>query len=256
MNKLKLIFKLSARMVKEKYKGSFFGIFWSLLTPLVLLGIYSFVFSSVLGAKWGGGTTNNFALYIFPGILLHQFLLEVLAASSSSLNRYKELVTKVVFPIEVIVPSLVLAAIFQFFMGFILFLTGIFIFSPELVNINYILLPVIILPYIIFALGMGWFFSVIGAFFKDINQMIAIIGTLVLFSSTVFYPLENLPEKYRTILSLNPITTIVDNIRNVTLENGAVNFGALAIYYAVAFVILVCGYITFSRLKKIYPDVI
>ncbi|MEF9889702.1 ABC transporter permease [Citrobacter sp.] len=247
---------LVIRDIKSRYNGSYIGVLWSIITPIVMLAIYTFVFSVVFKAKWGvdSGSKTEFALVLFAGMIMFNLFSECIARSTSLIIQNANYVKKVVFPLEILVPVCVGSALFNFIVSFSVWIIA-YVVLNGIPPITFFLFPLILLPFIFFVAGVCWLLSALSVFIRDIAQFINIIITVLLFMSPVFYPVTALPENYRHYLFINPLTYFVETFR------AFIFFGqGIDIFYPICFVasllMLWMGFFFFQKTRKGFADVI
>lgn len=254
-----VIFEMSKRDIVSRYKGSFIGIFWSLINPIFMLTVYTFVFSVVFKARWGHGAADEpktqFALILFVGMIIHGFLAENLMRAPGLILQHANYVKKVIFPLEILPVVTLLSVLFHTFISFAVLILAFTIFNG-IPHWTVLLAPLIFLPMIIFTVAASWFLSALGVYLRDIGQIIGIITTLLLFLAPVFYPLSALPPVFQHIVMINPLTFIIEESRNVIIWGGTPDFKGLAIYTVASIVCLWLSYIWFQKTRKGFADVI
>lgn len=215
-----LWWKLSRREVEGRYRGSIIGWGWTFITPLMMLAVYTFVFSQVFKARWGeldSGSPLIFAINLFTGLIVFTIFAETCNASPNAIISKANLVTKVIFPLEILPVVTVTAALFHGLTSLVVLI--IFqIMSKGTVPLSMTWLPLVWLPLIGGCLSLSWFLSAIGVFLRDIGQVVGVTTSLLMFMSAVFYPLSSLPEKWQPILRLNPLITIIEQTRLICVE--------------------------------------
>lgn len=256
-----IIFQMIKREIRSKYKGSFLGIAWSFLTPVLMLFVYTFVFSVVFNARWPmhqGGlaeTKTSFAIFLFIGLLIHGLFAEIISSSTSIIEANANLVKKVVFPLEILSHIKAGAALFNFCIGIsVLSLAFLIIGIPF--HITFLLIPLVMLPLTLLAIGLAWFISSLSVYVKDIAQPINILVTVLLFLSPVFFPITSVPESYRSLIALNPLTFIIEQARIVLVIGEAPNWIELLKYTIISLAIFWFGYAWFQKTRKGFADVI
>ena len=252
-----LIFQMTKREVVGRYRGSVLGIAWSFFNPLIMLAVYTVVFSTVFQAKWGVGSDSKteFALVLFIGMIVHGVLAESMNNSPSLMLRNISYVKKVVFPLEVL-PWVV--------MGSTLFhaLISVIVWSLFYIVVNYsfqwtaILLPLVFLPLVLFSLGVSWMLASLGVYIRDIGQMTGVLTTILLFMSPIFYPASRLPEPYQTIIYLNPLTFIIEQARDVLMWGNMPNFTGMVIAYLISILVAWIGFAWFQKTRQGFADVL
>lgn len=244
-----LITQLVRRELSLKYKGSILGAMWAVLTPLLMLCIYTIFFSLVIKAKWGGAgfESESFALLLFAGLLVHVFFSEVLVGAPHLIVSNANYVKKIVFPIEVLAIVQTITASVGLVINLLILLIFVTIFDgfpPPTIFFSLL----VALPLFLVGLATSWIVSALGVFFRDLSQITGLASAALLFASPVFYPVSALSERLQGYLYLNPLTFIIEEMRIVVIADGLPNFGALALYIIVA---ALFSYISFLFVKKV-----
>jgi lipopolysaccharide transport system permease protein len=252
-----LIRSLVNREVVGRYRGSFMGILWSFFNPIFMLLVYTFVFSVVFKARWNSGSDSKteFALVLFAGLLVFNLFSECFNRAPLLVLSNVNYVKKVVFPLEVLPWIALGSALFHAMISLSVWLTAyvIFVGLPQL---TILWLPFAVLPLVLFIMGLSWALSAAGVYLRDISQLTGMATTTLLFVSPIFYPASSLPEKYREILYLNPLTPTIEMVRDVLYWGKAPNIILLATYTLSASFIAWTGFAWFQKTRKGFADVI
>ena len=253
----RLIISLVEREIHSRYKGSIFGIFWVLLNPVFLLLIYTFVFSIVLKTRWDGqiNSTRSFALILYAGLIVFNFFSECIAKSPSLITANVNLVKKVVFPLEILPIVTVGAALFHLTINLFAWFIFYFIFIG-LPSVGSLLFPIIFLPLVFFTLGAIFFISSLGVYLRDINQIIGLLITMLLFLSPIFYPISAIPAEYQILLMLNPLTTGIEMSRDVLLMGIMPNVYPYMCYLIFSLLVFSLGLRWFEKTRIGFADVL
>lgn len=252
-----LIKQFTRREISSRYRGSVLGFFWSILNPLFMLIIYTYVFSVILNAKWGSGSANKieFAMILFCGITTFNLFAEVVSRAPSLILSNVNYVKKVVFPLAILPVVTICSAMVNFIINIIiLFLTMTIIGNSIYWTI--LLLPLVILPLMLLSLGFGWIFSSLGVYFRDIGQITTIAMQALLFLSPIFYPVSIIPENLRVIYYINPIGYVVEDMRKIIIWGEAPNWLWLFYGNLIAISIALFGYWCFQKMKGGFADVL
>lgn len=253
-----LIRILTWREVSGRYRGSFLGSLWSLLTPLLMLGVYTLVFGVIAPTRWPGVEDQGigmFALRLLAGMVVHGLLAETLSRGPTLVTSQPNYVNKIVFPLEALAWVNLLTGLFHTATALLvlvllngLFGTG---FSLQLLA-----LPIIFLPYALMLIGLVWLVAGLGVYLRDLAQVIGPLIMVAMFLGPVFYPRSAMPEAVQSWLVLNPITVPVEQVRRVVFEAQWPQWSILAQYalFAVAFYLF--GLWVFTKLKKGFADVL
>ncbi|KKW49655.1 ABC transporter permease [Pantoea ananatis] len=253
-----LIYQMTKREITSRYRGSALGMLWSFINPLLMLIVYTFVFSVVFKAKWPGTaeeSKSQFAIILFAGMIIHAFYCEVLNLSSGNIVGNSNYVKKVVFPLEILTLITCFAALFNMFIStVVLFLINIIL--GDALHWTMILTPVVVLPLFILAVGTGWLVSALGVYIRDISQFMGVLTSLLLFLSPVFFSLNSLPAEFRGVIELNPLTFIIEQFRKVFIFGEWPDFLGIAIYTVVSLIFTFISYRIFNKLRKGFADVL
>lgn len=256
-----LLRQFARRAIELRHRGSFLGILWAVLTPLLSLSIYTFVFGFVFEGRFTtdpNETNLDYALGIFLGLVLFNFLSEVLAQSPSVIVTQPNFVKKVVFPLEVLPAATVAAASFTAVLSLALAVIGVGVFGNGL-DWHALLMFVIVPPVVLIAFGCAWFFSAFGVFIRDIASAMPFVVHVLVYLSAVFYPLrllEKLPHWAQTALQANPLLHAVNNLRRAVLWHQDVEPSSIAFLWACGLLTCLIGYATFRKLRPAFADVI
>ncbi|MCK5610594.1 ABC transporter permease [Candidatus Pacearchaeota archaeon] len=253
-----LIWQLVKREVVGRYKGSLIGTTWSFLNPLLMLGVYTFVFSVVFKARWGVAENESrlsFAIILFSGLIVHEFFAECLSRSPTLLLSNSNYVKKVIFPLEILPLIVIGSALFQSAINLIVLIFAMLIFQLD-IHITIFFIPLVMLPLIIITTGLAWFISSTGIFLRDINQIIGIITTILLFVSPIFFPISAVPQPLQFLIFLNPLTFIIEQLRAVVIWGDFPNWRGLSIYGLISFLISWFGLWWFQRMRRGFADVV
>lgn len=254
-----LIVQMTKREVVGRYKGSAMGLAWSFLNPVFMLAVYTFVFSEIFKSRWGGigvdDSKTQFALVLFVGMIVLSLFNEVLNRAPNLILSNINYVKKVVFPIEILPVIVMGAALFHSLISFGVLLTAFAIFNGYL-HWTAVLTPLVLLPLVILTLGLAWIVASLGVFLRDVGQTISLITTLLMFLAPVFYPVTAVPERFRPIIMANPLTFIIEQLREVVIWGRMPNWAGMSIYTIAASIVAWAGYAWFQKTRKGFADVL
>jgi lipopolysaccharide transport system permease protein len=228
------------------------------LAPLLLLGVYTFVFAVIFQARWpgaasGGGTTGEYALVVFSGMLLHGFFAECLTRAPTLVLGNANFVQKTVFPLEVLAVAQLLAALVHLAATLaVLLLFQLFINGPP--TLTTVLLPLVVAPVALFALGCMWIFGALTVYFRDMAQLVGLLVTALFFLSPVLYPISAVPEFLRPLLYANPLTFPIETARGLLFAGVLPEPRAYLVYCLAAGAFAVAGLWVFRALKDGFAD--
>ena len=233
------------------------GIAWSFFNPLIMLAVYTLVFSTVFQAKWnvGSDSKTEFALVLFIGMILHGVLAESMNNSPALMLRNISYVKKVVFPLEILPWIVMGSTLFHALISVLVWLVF-YIVVNHTFQWTALFLPFIFLPLILFSLGVSWVLASLGVFIRDIGQMTGVLTMILLFMSPIFYPASMLPEPYQTIIYANPLTFVIEQARDVLMWGSFPDWSGLIVSYIVSVLVAWCGFIWFQKTRKGFADVL
>ncbi len=253
---IELVSQLILRDLNAKFKGTLFGVVWSLLLPLLTLSMYVIVFGSFMKAKWPGtSSTADFTIILFCGLVVHMFFAECINRSATLIVSHPNYVKKVVFPLEQLIWVPIGSAAITFAISVFVLITFKLFLSGSL-SWTVLLIPVLFLPLIVMASGLGLIFSAVGAYFRDLAQILPILTQGLMFLSPVLYPIENVPKAYHWILYLNPLTLIVEQLRVLVFEGKLFDLLAVSQYLAISLIVFYFGLRFFRFLRPGFADVV
>jgi homopolymeric O-antigen transport system permease protein len=251
-----LVRSLAKRELVARYRGSALGLIWAILTPIVMIAIFTLIFAGIFKAKFGAsGSQWDYALYLFCGLLPWNAFQESLQASASTIVTHANLVKRVVFPLETLPVALSLAAVGNQMFGTAVLIVAILLLRHE-VHATILFLPLLVIPQLIATLGAAWLLASMGVFVRDIVQGISLVLMAWFYVTPIIYPEALVPEGYRGIINLNPFTPLVRNYRRILLEHTVPDWQGLAYFTAFATLSFVVGYWWFARTRKSFADVI
>ncbi|MHB1245448.1 MAG: ABC transporter permease [Sulfuriferula sp.] len=254
-----LIVQMTRREVAGRYKGSVLGLAWSFFNPVFMLVVYTFVFSEIFKSRWGGAggdeSKTQFAVILFVGLIMLGLFTEVLNRAPTLILANVNYVKKVVFPIEILPVIAMGAALFHSLISLGVLLAAFALFNGY-VHWTVIFVPLVMLPLVILSLGFAWMLASLGVFLRDVGQTIAIITTVLMFLTPIFYPITAVPERLRPFIMANPLTFIVDQAREVLVWGHPPNWTGLGIYTLIAIFIAWAGYAWFQKTRKGFADVL
>ena len=252
-----LIKALVQREVVGRYRGSVLGILWSFFNPVVMLIIYTFVFSVVFKARWSGGSDSKteFALVLFAGLIVFNLFAECFNRAPSLILSNVNYVKKVVFPLEILPWVALGSALFHTLVSLGVWLIAyIILFGTP--HITALLLPLVMLQLLLFIMGLSWGLASLGVYLRDVSQFIGMATTVLMFLSPIFYPVTALPEEYRHLLLFNPLTPAIEQARDVLVWGKVPDVTMLSVTLLGAALIAWLGFAWFQKTRKGFADVL
>jgi lipopolysaccharide transport system permease protein len=248
-----LLFFLTWRDVKVRYKQTSLGIAWAILQPLLTMLIFTVFFGKLAGIENRTGGIP-YPIFAYAGLLPWTFFSNALTNSGNSLIGSSNLITKVYFPRMIIPGAAVAAGLVDFGVAFLI-LGALMIYYGVVLSLTILMLPVLAVLTALLALGMGMWFSALNVKYRDVRFALPFLIQLWMFLSPIIYPSSFLPEKYRWFLMLNPLTGIIEGFRSA-LFGKPLNWIALGISTSITLVVLLYSAYSFRRMEKNFADII
>lgn len=250
-----ILLLLVGRDVSNRYKGSLLGRLWPLLHPLGQLLIYSFVFSLVLKIKFGeSASTSNFAIYFMTGMIPWSIFAESVSRATTVILENPNFVTKVVFPTEILPLVNLFSALCTQFLAFTILLAAVVIFGGG-IHSSILWLPLPIACLILFSGGISWILASLGVFVRDTRHFVSLALQAGMYATPILYPSSSVPSEYQWVLTINPLSGIIDDCRRVLLEGHSPDWSRMAVYSTCSILICCLGFLFFMKTKKSFADV-
>jgi lipopolysaccharide transport system permease protein len=255
-----LVWQFTERNFHARHKGSYLGLAWAVLNPLLLLGLYFVVFDLIFGARFGvaNETPVDDTLALLLGMTVFRFFGDVIAESPAIIVGSPNLVKKVVFPVEVLPVANLGACCFNFAISMVLVLLGMCLFGRGMPATT-LWMPVIIVPMALLAAGLSWLLAALGVFFRDVSQLTQFLSILLMYLSAVFYPpalaISKAPRIW-AVIRFNPVLQIIVMLRNAMLWRQPLNLAHVGWLYVGCGAICMLGYACFALLRYTFADVL
>jgi lipopolysaccharide transport system permease protein len=252
-----LLWQFARREISGRYRGSLLGFGWAIVNPLLLLAIYTFVFSVVFRMRWDGPVADrgSFALVIYAGMIVHGFFAECITRAPTLVVDNRNLVKRVVFPLELLPWSALVVAAFHFAVGVALIAAAVLVKSGGL-PASAAALPLIVAPLALFTLGFTYAFAALGVYLRDLSQLVGFFALTLLFLSPVFYPVSAVPEDWRFIIAVNPIAAFIELVRGALIYGHWPDARMLALAWAGGLAVAWLGFYGFQRTRRGFADVL
>lgn len=233
------------------------GLFWSFFNPLILLTVYTFVFSEIFKARWSGGgdSKTEFALLLFAGLIVFNLFSECVNRAPTLIISNPNYVKKIIFPLEIMSIISLLSAMYHAMVSIAVWLVA-YSFLTGIPHITALYLPLYIIPLCIFITGISWILSSLGVYFRDVSQFIGSLTTILMFLSPIFYPASTLPERYRSFLYINPLTPVIEGVRDVLFWGKSPNFNMIVTLWIGSLLMAWMGFSWFQKTRKGFADVL
>jgi lipopolysaccharide transport system permease protein len=253
-----LLIRFTSRQIERQTKGSWLGTLWVLVNPLLMLGLYTFVFGMIMGGNFNV-TPNpgpfDYPLGIFIGLTVMGLVTETMGQSPTIILSHQNLVKKVVFPLHLLPMASVGSIFFKTSMSCLL--AGLFvIIAGNDLTWDMLWFPIILFPVLLCAMGIAWLLSALGVYFRDSQQLMAFFATALFYGSAVFYPSKSIPEGVYAYLRFNPVLHAIELSRDVLLWNIPLDFLKLAYLYGCGGMLFLLGLFTFQALRSGFADVL
>ena len=252
-----LFVRLLKRDIQSSFRGSALGLLWVVITPLVLVGIYSFVFGVILKSSWAVQTQTalDVPLLYFTGLMFFSFFMEILSRSPDFIRQNKSYVTKMIFPVEIMDWVLIGTATFKLVIALTLLILFMVLLTGRL-PLTVLQVPILLFPFLMMMVGIAWVISALGTFIRDFSHVFTAIGPVLLFVSPVFYTVEQVPDVAQPFYYINPVTYIVESLRGVLFFDRTISWPAYGAYFLVSMLLMVGGFKFFQRVRPGFADVI
>ena len=250
-----LIATMVKRDISGRYAGSFGGAFWTVIQPILLMAVYSFVFGVILKGRFGDSDDpTNYIVYFLAGLLPWLAVSEAVGRAPTVIIEYSNFVKKLVFPVSILPVNLLVSGLFGQVLALVVFLLLMLAFGREL-TITVLWIPALLVPQILLTLGLSWFLAALGVVFRDLGQLMGFVITIWFFTTPICYAEANLAG-YLWIFDKNPMYVLVGAYRAVLIEGVAPDLVPLAILTAASFASVILGYAWFHRMKPSFPDLV
>lgn len=251
-----LIGNFVKRDLLARYKGSTMGVCWSVVQPIVMLILYTYVFSTILKVRVGPADgTGIFAIYLFCGMLPWNAFQEAVSRSATVVLDNANLIKRTVFPAEILPIYIVASGLVNELIGLGVLLVAVLLTAKTLSPVL-LFLPVVLLLQGAFTLGLAWIIAAINVFLRDVGQLLGMALTLWLFLTPVFYPPSLVPPSLKWVLLINPMMWVVESYRSVILRGTMPSLTGLLALALCASIAFVAGRLLFRRMQGAFADVI
>ena len=234
--------------IRGKYKGSFLGVLWSFLNPLLMVLVYALVFPYIMRMN-----VPNYLVYLITGVIPWNFFTTCITTGCNCVWINGGIIKKVYFPREILPISVVVAGLINFLISCVIVLIFT-VFGGIGISIQLLWLPLIAIIQSALSLGLLFVLSAINVYVRDIEYLVAFLLNLLFYATPILYTASMFPSKVRWILYLNPMSTIVDAYRSIFYYKVMPNLASLALVGILSFIILIIGYIIFRKLEKGFAE--
>jgi homopolymeric O-antigen transport system permease protein len=253
-----LVWQLMQREIAGRYRGTILGISWSFFQPLLMLAVYTFVFSVVLKTTWRGEMSDgkvNFAIILFSGLIVHGLFSECINRAPNLVLTSVNLVKRVVFPLEILAVVMIGVTVFHLIVGLLILFAAMLLFGLDFHGTIFYL-PLVLSPLILMTLGLTWFLAAAGVYLRDLGHVVVVVSTVLLFLSPVFYPISAVPGQIRMLIYLNPLTFIIEQVRAVLIWGETPAWSGVVVYGLCSLFVAWLGFYVFQWTRKGFSDVL
>lgn len=254
-----LIKQFTKREFDLKYKGSMLGGLWSFITPLLMLAVYTFIFSVVFNARWGLEQSDNkfeFAMIIFSGLIMYNIFNETVSKSTTIILSNVNYVKKVIFPLEILPFTALLSSLINALLNILVLILGIMIFVPGWNIEGIIISTIFLIPISLFSLGFAYIVASVGVYIRDLTYTIGVFLNILFYVTPIFYPISLVPEFMHPIMNLNPLTFLIEGFRNAVFASELPNFIHFLTFTLIGYLFMLLSFYLFHKLKRGFADVI
>lgn len=253
-----LIFQLIRLFIQRRYRGSFLGILWSVLTPLCLLAVYTLAFSYILGIGWDAGGRSGhagFALVLFCGLVVFDLFSHSVNQAPGLMASHPSFVKRVIFPTQILPLAMVLAELVDSLIKLAILCLAILILQGGFPG-TALWVAAVYVPLVLLCLGCSFFLSVWGAFFRDTAHAVAILSQMLFFLTPIFYPLHIVPGWLKPVLAVNPLAQMVEFFRRTLLWGEGLPWLAWTLVTLACLWLCIAGYSFFMKNRREIADLV
>ncbi len=261
-----LIAQLTRREVVGRYRGSHLGIFWSFVNPVLLLCIYTFVFKYIFNARMVPGHPDegwaDYALFLFAALIIFNLFAECLSRAPNLIVINANYVTRVVFPLELLPLTVVLGSLVHLLISFVPLCLAVLVTRGGHMHATVAYWPLLLVPVTAWALAITWIVSALGAFLRDLNEIMLALTQILMYASAIFYSLEglmankNVPPQLRTLIQFNPLAYFSEESRSLVVWGKPMDWSTYGWMTLAGVVAMIIGYQLFMNVKQAFADVI
>ena len=256
-----LVKYMTQREITRSYQGSHLGLVWAFLSPLLMVVLLTVIFSEVVGLRFReitGDSSLNFGLYLYCGLIPFLTYSQALSAGLNVMRRNSNLVKGVVFPLEILPVTTVVASLIQNVFGVGALMLVLAVLEHRL-HWTVLLLPLVILPQLLFTLGLCYLITVAGAYVPDMRGALGAVVRATFFITPIIWPISRVPEDWRFLVDYNPLAIMVESYRDLILEGDPLSLPSgmsYSYFFLVGLALFVLGLVVFNRVKHNFADLI
>lgn len=234
--------------ITGRYKGSFLGFLWTLLNPLLMLCVYSVVFQFVFRSN-----IEHYSIYLFICLMPWNAFANTIAVGTTCVSNNASILKKVYFPREILPLAVVISNTIQYFFSAVIIFIALLV-SGVGISWTALFLPVIVLAQAIFSLGLIMVLSAGNVYIRDVQYIMNPVMMIWMYACPILYSISMVPERFLKIYRLNPMTLIMEQYQNILYNKQMPDLSSLGVVYLVSIVMLIIGYLTFSKLQRRFAE--
>lgn len=244
------------RDVVGRYKSSLLGSFWPLINPIGHLLLYTFVFNVILQVRFGNNAgPANFALYLMTGLIPWGAFSEAIARSSVAILEVPNLVKRVVFPLEIVPAVIAVSSMLSQVLALCLLVGATLLYTHQ-IHWTILLLPIVVIPQLLFTTGLGYLLSSLGVYIRDLQHFLSLMLSVWMYATPIVYPASRIPANFQFLLWTNPLAGIVGDYRRLIIEGALPDWSSYALYTLISVCTWALGFFFFYKTKRSFADVI
>jgi len=254
-----LVLKLGIRDLAQRFRSSKLGMLWTLIQPVAVVAMFYFVFSVVFENRWRhpDEPRGEFILALFAGFLVYNLFAEIVGRSPTLITGNPNYVKKLVFPLDVLPFVPAVGAVISAGISSLILLVLFMVVRHEVPYGTALLLPILLFPVFLLAIGVSWFLSALCTYFKDVPHAVPLILQALVFLSPVLYSMDRVPEGVvRDLMSMNPLRVPIELVRGALLDGSMPEWTSFNTNLLAAVVVFFLGYALFNRTRSGFADVL
>ena len=249
---------MTQREISRSYQGSYLGLAWAFLSPLLMVVLLTVIFSEVVGIRFREVTCDsslNFGLYLFCGLIPFLAYSQAVSQGVNVVRRNRNLVQGVVFPLEILPVTTVIASLVQSVIGVGAVMVVLAVLEHRL-NWTVLLLPLVLVPQLLFTIGLCYLMAVAGAYVADVRETLKAVVRATFFLTPIIWPVSRVPEDWRFLVDYNPLAILVESYRDLILEGKLPSGMSYSYFFLVGLALFVLGFVAYNRVKHRFADLI
>ena len=249
---------MTQREISRSYQGSYLGLAWAFLSPLLMVVLLTVIFSEVVGIRFRevtGDSSLNFGLYLFCGLIPFLAYSQAVSQGVNVVRRNRNLVQGVVFPLEILPVTTVIASLVQSVIGVGAVMVVLAMLEHRL-NWTVLLLPLVLIPQLLFTIGLCYLMAVAGAYVADVRETLKAVVRATFFLTPIIWPVSRVPEDWRFLVDYNPLAILVESYRDLILEGKLPSGMSYSYFFLVGLALFVLGFVAYNRVKHRFADLI